>query len=283
MIKSIDELQRQIEIVAFVFENPDKYSDIELAEHFFTSDTSIRRDMKALRDMGIVIQSRKRAYRIELTQEQINQLITTYFAFGNNETIKNLPLVVEKFQQKTLSFFVHTIKAIREKKIIEIEYRSAKNGRLQWRSITPVTFYNAGKTHYLIGMHHDTPKMFTLERINAFRFTEQKSSIKDVPSLNELFKYSWGSFTGGAVTEIRLLFNDDLEQYMSEKFWVENQEVRHTENGFEVTMKVKLSNEFIAWIMGWGNAVQILEPKELKEAVLIKAEAIIAKYSKHNV
>lgn len=279
MIKSIDELQRQIEIVAFVFEHPEKYSEIELAEHFYTSDTSIRRDMKALREMGIVIHSRKHAYRIELTQEQVNQLITTYFAFGNNESIKNLPLVFEKFQQKTLAFFVQTIKAIREKKIMEIEYRSAKNGRLQWRSVTPVTFYNAGKTHYLIAMHHETPKMFTLERINAFRFTNQPSTIKHLPSLSELFKYSWGSFTGGAITKVRLLFQDDMEQYMSEKFWVENQEVKHTDEGFEVTMQVKLSNEFVAWIMGWGSAVRILEPKELVENVLNKAKAITEKYS----
>lgn len=280
MIKSIDELQRQIEIVAFVFEHPDKYSDIELAEHFYTSDTSIRRDMKALREMGIVIHSRKRAYRIELTPEQINQLITTYFAFGNNESIKNLPLVFEKFRQKTLTFFVQTIKAIREKKIIEIEYRSAKNGRLQWRSVTPITFYNAGKTHYLIAMHHDTPKMFTIERIHAFRFTDQPSAVKHLPSLSELFKYSWGSFTGGAVTKVRLLFHDDLEQYMTEKFWVENQEVKHTDKGFEVTMQVKLSNEFVAWVMGWGPAVRILEPKELKDNVLKKAKAIADMYSK---
>ncbi|KAB2880414.1 transcriptional regulator [bacterium] len=280
MIKSIDELQRQIEIVAFVFEHPDKYSEIELAEHFFTSDTSIRRDMKALREMGIVIHSRKHSYRIELTQEQVNQLVTAYFAFGNNETIKNLPLVFEKFQKKTLTFFVQTIKAIREKTIMEIEYRAAKNGRLQWRSVTPVTFYNAGKTHYLIAMHHETPKMFTLERINAFRFTGQRSAIKNVPSLGELFKYSWGSFTGGAITKVRLLFQDEMEQYMSEKFWVENQEVKQTDDGFEVTMQVKLSNEFVAWIMGWGSAVRILEPKELVENVLNKAKAITEKYSR---
>lgn len=280
MIKSIDELQRQIEIVAFVYEHPDRFSDIELAERFFTSDTSIRRDMKALRDMGIIIHSRKHAYRIELTPQQVNQLITTYFAFGNNETIKNLPLVQEKFQQKTLSFFVNTVKAIREKKIIEIEYRSARNGRLQWRTVTPVTFYNAGKTHYLIGMHHTTPKMYTLERINDFRFSDQPSPIKEIPALSELFKYSWGSFTGGAVSKVKLLFNDDLEPYMSEKFWVENQEVRRTEHGFEVTMNVKLSNELVAWIMGWGEAVKIIEPKELKDQVLQKAKAILQKYSK---
>ena len=65
---------------------------------------------------------------------------------------------------------------------------------------------------------------------------------------------------------------------MAEKFWIENQEIKQTDEGFELSMKVKLSNEFIAWVMGWGDAVKILEPKELKEAVLKKAGAILKSY-----
>jgi len=281
-MKGLDELQRQIELAAAVLEHPDKYSELDLAEILHTSDTSIRRDMKALREMGIVIHSRKRALRIDLTLEQLNQLITTYFSFGNNESIKNLPLIQDKMQSKTLSFFVNVIKAIRERRIIEIEYKSLKDDRMQWRTITPVSFYNTGKTNYLIALHGDTPKMFTIERIGAVRYPNQKSSIKNIPSLQELFRYSWGSFTGGTLAKVRLLFHDNMETYMAEKFWIENQEIRQTDEGFELTLKVKLSNEFIAWVMGWGDAVQVLEPKELKDAVFKKAEAIVKKYrTKH--
>ena len=205
-MKGLDELQRQIEMAAVVFEHPDKYSEFELAEMFHTSDTSVRRDMKALREMGIIINSRKHAFRIDMTLEQLNQLITTYFAFGNNETIKNLPLIHNKFKNKTLSFFVNVIKAIREKRIIEIEYKSVKNDRYQWRTVTPITFYNTGKTNYLIAIHGDTPKMFTIERIGQARYPNQKSSIKNIPSLNDLFRYSWGSFTGGLLQKCGYFF-----------------------------------------------------------------------------
>jgi predicted DNA-binding transcriptional regulator YafY len=278
MTRRFDELQRQIEMAALIFEQPDKYSESDLAKYFFTSEATIRRDVKILRDMGIIVHSRKRAYDIKLTLKELNFLITTYLAFGNNETIKNLKLIHEKFKNKTLNFFVQTMKAVREKKVIEIEYKSVKTDRYQWRTVTPVSFYNAGKTHYLIAIHDQIPKIFTIERIHSARYPNQKSPIKEVPSLNELFKYSWGSFTGGAVTKVRLRFRENLEKYMAEKFWIETQEIIHTDDGFEIAIEVKLSNEFIAWVMGWGDQVTILEPKELKDAVLKKAKAIADLY-----
>lgn len=275
----LDELQRQIEMAALIYEFPEKYSENDLASIFLTSEATIRRDVKALRDMGIRVFSRKQAYRVEMSLPEINSLVTTYLAFAKNETIKNLPLILEKFANKTLTFFVNTVKAIRDKHVMEIEYRSAKTDKLQWRTITPVAFYNAGKTHYLIAIHQDVPKMFTIERIGQFRFTRQPSSVKHIPSVNELFKDSWGSFTGGKIVKVRLRFSDDHEQYMSDKFWIENQEIHHTDEGFEITLRVKLSNEFIAWVMGWGDAVEVLEPDELKTAILKKAKAIMKKYN----
>lgn len=275
----IDDLQRQIELAALVAEFPEKYSEEDLAARYFVSVSTIRRDVKALREMGIEVRSRKLSYRIDLSLDNLNLLITTYWAFTNHERIKNLPLVLARFRHRTLAFFVETMKTIEEKKVMEIEYRSGKKDRASWRTVTPVAFHNGGKAHYLIAMHNDVPKMYTIERISGFRFPNEPSPMKKVPSLSDLFRHAWGSYTGGTLAVVRLRFRDDLEQYMSEKFWVENQEMKHTEEGFEVTLKIRLSNEFIAWIMGWGNAVTVLEPIELKEAVLKKAAAIMQQYA----
>jgi len=45
-------------------------------------------------------------------------------------------------------------------------------------------------------------------------------------------------------------------------------------------MKVKISEELISWVMGWGNLVEVIEPLSLKEAVIIKANQIINQYNK---
>jgi len=279
MSQRIDDIQRQIEIAGMIFEQPDKYSEEDLASHFYTSAATIRRDVKALRDMGVDICSRKRAYHVNLSLNEINFLITTYFAFGNQETIKNLPLIHEKFRHRTLNFFIQTMKAITNRQEMEIEYKSKNSTQARWRTITPVAFYNAGKSYYLIGIHNDVTKIYTIERIQGVRFPNTPSAVKKIPSLNELFRYSWGSFTGGPVKEVRLLFKDDLEEYIIDKFMTEHQEILRTEQGMEVVLKVKLSNEFISWLLGWGDAVTVLSPPELKEQIIQKARDIVSHYT----
>lgn len=274
----LDDLQRQIALAAFVFEHPDRYSESDLARHFHMTEATLRRDVRALRDMGIDVRSRKMRYRVDLTLEQMNFLITTSFAFGNQESIKNLPLIVDKLGHRSVAFFVDCMRAIRFKQTVEIAYRSARSQKPQWRTVTPVAFYNSGKSCYLVAIHGDQTKIYTPERISDYRFSGQPSPVKNVPALGELFRYSWGSFTGGRLSDVRLRFNDDLEDYLSEKFWVEELTMHHTEEGLEVSMRVKLSNEFIAWLLGWGDAVTVLEPEELKSAVLHKAQSVLRVY-----
>ena len=46
----------------------------------------------------------------------------------------------------------------------------------------------------------------------------------------------------------------------------------------ELRLKMKLSYEFISWIMGWGKNVKIVEPEELKTEVVSKAREIVDRY-----
>ncbi len=277
----LDDLQRQIGIAAFVFENPDRYSESGLARHFHLTEATLRRDVKALRDLGIDVRSRKMRYRADLTLDQMNFLITTCFAFGNQETIKNLPLIVDKLGPRTLTFFTSCMNAIRDKTMIEIQYRSSRSQDAKWRTITPVAFYNSGKSCYLVAIHGEHTKIYTPERIQDFRATGQPSPVRHHPTLGELFRHSWGSFTGGQVADVKLRFRDDLEDYIADKFWIHDLKIEQSPDGLDVSFRVKLSNEFVAWILGWGPAVTVLEPPELRETVIHKASEIIRHYKRH--
>lgn len=278
MNKRIDDIQRQIELIALIESRPGHYSEDDLAEQLCISLATLRRDMKTLRDMGITIRSRKRSCHVELSQDDLNFLITTYFAFGNQERIKNLPMIRKKLKQHTLLFFIQTMKAIQSKKLMEIDYKSKNQTGGHWRTIAPIAFYNAGKSHYLIALHTDIPKIFTIERIRSFRLLKESSGLKSVPSMSDLFRYSWGSFTGGDVREVRLLFHSSFEDYIVDKYWLEEQSMTKTDAGILVTIKVRLSNEFLAWLMGWGNAVKILEPPDLIDTMTRKTSDILKLY-----
>lgn len=161
--------------------------------------------------------------------------------------------------------------------MIEIEYMTEEKGSA-WREVTPVSFHNPGKTFYLIALHHDIAKFFLLEHINNVKFTNRKTGVKHIPEPLELFRNTWGIFTGGELRDIRLLFNDEFKEYLSGRFWQEDQKIVVTEEGVELRMKMKLSYEFISWVMGWGKNVKILEPEELKQEVVKRAKEIIENY-----
>lgn len=280
MIRRMDDFQRQIEMVALIESRPGHYSEYDLAEKMCISLATLRRDMKALRDMGIPIRSRKRVCTVDLNLDDLNFLITTIFAFGQQERIRNLPAIRRKMKQQTLMFFVETVKSIGERRLMEIDYPSRNQKSPYWRTIVPLMFYNAGKSHYLIALHEQIPKIFTIEKIHAFRVLNEKASLKQIPPVSELFRHAWGSFTGGEVSEVQLLFHEHLADYVSEKFWVEDQTIKKTEHGILVTMQVRLSNEFLAWLMGWGDAVRVLEPPILIEHLKEKTSAILKLYTK---
>ncbi|MBN8571962.1 MAG: WYL domain-containing protein, partial [Ignavibacteria bacterium] len=42
--------------------------------------------------------------------------------------------------------------------------------------------------------------------------------------------------------------------------------------------KVKLSYEFIAWVMGWGKEVEVIKPTQLKKEITQRAKDIVALY-----
>lgn len=280
MSRRIDDIQRQIELVALIESRPGYYSEEELTEKLCVSLATLRRDMKALRDIGIKIQSRKRTCSVDLSAEDLNFLITTVFAFSQQERIRNLPAIRRKLKQQTLLFFIETVKAIEKRKMMEIDYPSRQVKTPYWRTIAPLAFYNAGKAHYLVAQHDKMPKIFSIEKIRAFRVLNESSGLKTTPSIGELFRHAWGSFTGGELSEVCLLFNTSVGDYVTEKFWVEDQSVKKTEEGILVTMPVRISNEFLAWVMGWGDMVRVLDPPSLIERLKEKTIAIMNLYKK---
>lgn len=272
----IDECN-QIEMAAVIMEKPGHYTENDLADYFKISYMKIRRYKGRLKARGIDVYSRKNHYYVDLKLSDMNQMLITYMAFGTNEVIRNLKLIHERFKEKTLVLFVKITKAIRDHKVIEIAYETEEKG-ITWREVSPISFHNAGKTFYLIAIHYRVTKFFTLEHIHNVKFTNRKSDIVNPPSVMDLFKNTWGTFTGGEGVNIRLLFEDSYYKYLSERFWIENQQVVKTEDGVELRLKMKLSYEFISWVMGWGKNVKILEPEELKQEVLSRAKEIVAQY-----
>ena len=277
------DLLRQIEFASIVMENPNKYSENDISDIFSgISLQTIRRDAEKLREMGVDIHSRKQKYFCEIEKLPIlNNLVCTYLALNKNETIRNLKLINKRFKNKTLSIFVKILKAINNKQILELEYGRNESGETIRRLITPLSISRTGRNFYLIGLDNDEEnrvRFFLFEKIIGINFTGKKSKIKNLPDISSFLKTSWGAYTGGKEYDVILKFTKKAGMDIKDRFYIETQRIDDLDDSVIMNLKVKLSYEFIAWVMGWGAEVTVLEPAILKTEILKRAEGIINNY-----
>lgn len=278
MQKEIKEIQRQIEIAAIVYEKPSFYSEFDLAEIFKTSPTTIRRDLKALRTIGADIHSRKGKLQASFNLKNFNVLISKYYSLYSAFEVRNIKILRDIFKNKTLSIFVNIIKAINEKLEIQVDFRNPSSSEELKKVLSPVYLLPAQKSFYMIAYDNHELKFYRIETITGIKILRTKQ-VKDAPEISEIFKNSWGIYTGGEEMEVKLKFARGWDEYLEYKFWIENQKISYVNDGVILDIKVKQSYEFISWVMGWGDEVEILSPLKLKREVISRAKSILDKYA----
>ena len=279
------ELLRQVEITASVYESPGKYSEHDMADRYNCSVQSIRRDFVKIRSEGVSIHSSKGKLYIEnkIKLNKLNQLISLYLALNENDLIRNLGPITRKYGNKTFSIFVRIIKAINEKRKLSIEYGITSYGDPIKRVVTPIGFNKVAHTFNLIALENDVQdnvKFFLFERIISVKFNKEKSSLKVFPNLYDIYRFSWSNYTGiKESSNVELLFDKKHKKYLKDKIFVQEQEVIDVPEGILLKLKVKISFEFISWVMGWGGDVKVIKPSKLKKDILEKSNSILRLYS----
>ena len=278
------ELIRQIDIISMVLEKPGHYSEYDLAEHFKESLPNVRRDFAKIREMGIALHSTKRCLFIEqkLHTRLLNKLINTYLALNDTEAIKNLLGISKIFKDQTLSYFVQLVKSINQKTIIEFDYEKDSYGSLVQRRVTPIGFFKTNRSFIFVGLEDEDlnkARFYLIEKIRNIKFTNRKTKIRTLPTMYEFLKNSWGIYQAGEVVKVVLLF-DKKCTHIKNRIFINNQEIEETDEGIYFKARLKISNEFISWVLGWGNKCKVIEPASLKKDVKRIATEILDSYKK---
>lgn len=282
-IKINDDYKRQIEFSALILAKPNHYTELDIVEHFGLSPQTIRRDAERLRSMGIHIHSSKRKFEIiNCSDETLHNLILTYLALNKNDSIKNFKLIKKRYENSTLITFVNILNAINDRKMLEIVYNWKKLDTFR-KVITPISITRTGRHLYLVAMDNDDKddiKTYLLEKIDRYEILNKISKVKEYPDVTEIFKTSWGIYRGGKDYNVSLKFNKETGAGIEHRFYIDTQELVEKEDCYILNMKVKLSLEFMAWVMGWGDKVEVIKPQELKGMILERAAGIIKLYKK---
>lgn len=168
------------------------------------------------------------------------------------------------------------------RRVVRIWYPTADHG-VRPRVIEPYFLEPSliGHSSYVVARDRELREMrtFKLERITR---AEAMTQIYQIPKEFDISRYlarAWGIFHSGEPVEVRLRFYPPAAARVKESIWHPSQQLSDGAGG-SVEMRVTVAGtvEITPWILGWGDAVEVIAPADLRE----KIAAVGAKMAERN-
>ena len=168
------------------------------------------------------------------------------------------------------------LKAILEKRICRVLYRSPRKPRPKTYRVTPVRLFRYEGSLY-INAYSLTRKVFIqlkVDRMKKFQVLEERHHA--LPKFDpEVYREkTFGLYRAAEASQVTLRFDKQIAPHIEGRVWHAGQEMAKQKDGSLVlTMGVGLTPELENWILGWVPHVRILEPGDLRTAVSQRLEA----------
>ncbi len=174
-------------------------------------------------------------------------------------------------------------KAIREKRILFLDYKSFKRKEPKEYEFAPYILKEYKNRWYTLGFHYGKDKIttFALDRID--NLTESKRFYKKSKGFDskKYFKYSFGitSTLNQEPEEIQLLFSSGQAPYIkSQPIHFSQKILKENDKGLLISLKVYASYELISQILSYGSSVVVKKPKSLSNTLQSEIKKIAKIY-----
>ncbi len=167
---------------------------------------------------------------------------------------------------------------------VRLWYRSPRTGQVRPRTFAPyfVEPSGVGAGCYVIGLDDQSGELrtFKLERLER---VEMLSERYDIPADFDPIEHlapGWGIMAGPEVQRVVLRFSAEAAPILQERHWHRSQQVTpQPDGGCLFTVEVSQPREMVPWIRSWGAEVEVLEPPELRQALIEEARQLAQRYS----
>jgi predicted DNA-binding transcriptional regulator YafY len=178
-------------------------------------------------------------------------------------------------------------RATRDRIAVQTRYRAASTRQTTSRVIEPGQLHwdPALETLYLIGycrLRADI-RVFAVHRFLAVSPIDQvfppRAETRSKAALNKAFRV-WRS---ERVVDIRIWFAPEVADEIRERRWLAGQKVENERDGIVLSGEVAGLAEVERWVLGYGAAAMVLEPRELRESVAAKLREAAEGYGKNRL
>jgi len=172
--------------------------------------------------------------------------------------------------------------AMRENRICTIKYRPRLNEPAKALVVAPVrlmayreAFYARCYAHNEQG-HRTFGKVLNLavHRIAGMQVTSQTFAVPDANEDKGTFGLEFSQ-----PFKVRVAFSPSVATYIAERTWSRDQRIRKKrDGGLLLTFTSTSRPETVAWLLGFGANVRVLEPEDVRKEVVGALEAALSQY-----
>ena len=144
--------------------------------------------------------------------------------------------------------------------------------------IEPYHIANLQGEWYVLCVYHgyEDVRQLALPRICAAALTDQRFDVPPGFDAGRHLAATFGRFVGdGTSHRVRLLFDQEVANWVTERQWHPAQQVRTRKDG-SVKLEFPAAGLFEVqrWVLSWGSRVRVLSPKELAGMLASEIKAI---------
>jgi predicted DNA-binding transcriptional regulator YafY len=204
------------------------------------------------------------------------------YRLAEENTYRNFIEFESVVETKGTEYLEPLIEALKNKKVLKIEYKSFTSKKSTINIIHPYHLKEYRNRWFLIGFNERYKEIRTygLDRIMSIN-PEEKTRFRD----NEFdAKNYYKNVIGISVidqkpVEIHIAFSEIQAQYVITQPMHQSQQlVSHSNHKYIFKYYLVPNFEFYAQVLGWGNEVEILKPKSIKIKLARISSQILMKY-----
>lgn len=187
---------------------------------------------------------------------------------------------------KGLEYLEPLVDAIRQRKQVTVGYRKFTDAQDSIHTLDPYLLKEYRNRWYLIAWHADKRdhRTYALDRIRSLERKEKSFKVATNFDPDRFFRYSIGitEFNSKPV-EVVLHCRQILGQYLESQPLHKSQHLKWRSDGSaEVSLVVLITYELINEILGYGQAMEVLEPELLRTHIAAELKATLARYDSAN-
>ena len=185
-------------------------------------------------------------------------------------------------EAKELKIFNLLHRAIRDRKVVEFEYKSTSSDSVKQKTVEPhLMVMNHGRW-YFYATDSKTRKLaaFAFARVSGMKITAEKFNADPPTHPRDLLRHSFGIVVNNDKAEdVVLEFDAKVVQRVKETVWHPGQRIEDLPGGrLRLVLPLNSHLEVSPWILGWGPYVKVVAPVSLKESIADSVRRMAANY-----